>query len=280
MNIEKYVMLKNRVGRNVVIRYMYKPIIALKEFYVSKRYYSKHDEERILSFRKKYSGKRCFIIGNGPSLSVEDLEILKGEYSFATNRIYNIFLKTSWRPSFYVCVDPIQLSENKEDIDEMQGAKKFISCRSNLKGENIYKIFDKRYYVVNPYKEYEVKFSDKLEKNVVTHSTVTYVAIELAIYMGFSEIILLGVDHNFKVMTDNNNKIVINNKIEKNHFSDQKESSANIVFDSNGANRDFKAAYDYAIMNGIHIYNATRGGHLEIFERKNFEEVFKDDARR
>ena len=56
-------------------------------------------------FKDLYQGKRCFIIGNGPSLKADDLDCLKNEYTFAANRIYEILDKTDWRPWAYVVVD-------------------------------------------------------------------------------------------------------------------------------------------------------------------------------
>lgn len=279
MNVEKYIILKHKLGERLILRYMYLPLIFIKEFYVSHILYSVDDKCKLRKFKDKYKGKRCFIVGNGPSLSEKDLELIKNEYSFATNRIYNIFQKTTWRPSFYVCVDPIQLSVNKSDIESksMSNTVKFISCRANIGGVNCYKINDKRYYVINPYRDYKVKFSTNIDKFVITHSTVVYVAMQLALYMGFDEIVLLGLDHNFKVMTDKNNKIVINDKVSKNHFSEQKESDQNIVFDANGANRDYEAFKLVANQKNIKIINATRGGFLELFQRKCLEEVIGID---
>lgn len=261
------------MGESLILRYAYFPIITIKEFCVSHAYYKQDDKDRIKTFKNRYKGKRCFIVGNGPSLNSTDLDLIRDEYTFATNRIYNIFGKTEWRPSFYVCVDPIQLIENKDDIKSMTNTIKFISCRANLTGENCYKINDKRYYVINPYKDYKVKFSRDADRYITTHSTVTYVAMQLAIYMGFEEIILLGIDHTFKVMTDSNNRIRINEKINKNHFADQKESNQYIVFDANGANRDYEAVRNIANSRNITIINATRGGNLEVFKRQKLEEV-------
>ena len=48
---------------------------------------------------------RAFFIGNGPSLVPEDLDRLKGEVTFACNRINLIYPKTRWRPSHYIFVD-------------------------------------------------------------------------------------------------------------------------------------------------------------------------------
>ena len=55
--------------------------------------------------KDKYKGQRCFIIGNGPSLTVSDLESLKDEVTFASNRIFKIFDETDWRPDYYGVFD-------------------------------------------------------------------------------------------------------------------------------------------------------------------------------
>ena len=55
--------------------------------------------------KDKYKGKRCFIIGNGPSLTKADLEMLQNEITFATNKIYQIFPQTNWRPTYYGMLD-------------------------------------------------------------------------------------------------------------------------------------------------------------------------------
>lgn len=57
------------------------------------------------SVKDAYKGKRCFVIGTGPSLTKEDLELLKGEVTFASNRIFKIFNETDWRPTFYGIFD-------------------------------------------------------------------------------------------------------------------------------------------------------------------------------
>ncbi len=36
----------------------------------------------------------------------------------------------------------------------------------------------------------------------------------------------------------------------------------------------YKSAGNYADIHGIKIYNATRGGKLEVFERVNFDSLF------
>ena len=40
------------------------------------------------AFKGKYKNKRCFILGNGPSLKQLDFSILKDEYTFTVNQLF------------------------------------------------------------------------------------------------------------------------------------------------------------------------------------------------
>ena len=45
---------------------------------------------RFTRLHNVHRGQRCFIVGNGPSLNQTDLSLLRGEYTFTTNRAYLI----------------------------------------------------------------------------------------------------------------------------------------------------------------------------------------------
>lgn len=47
-----------------------------------------------------------------------------------------------------------------------------------------------------------------------------------------------------------------------------------VVFPLDFATMTFEKAREYADGHGIKIYNATRGGKLEVFERVNFDKLF------
>ena len=82
--------------------------------------------------------------------------------------------------------------------------------------------------------------------------------------MGFTEIYLLGVDCNYLMNSRNN------------HFvEDEKEDKEDHKVDSMLLN--YKSAKNYADANGIKIFNATRGGALEVFERVNFDQLFRTE---
>ena len=81
---------------------------------------------RIMELKGSHKGERCFIIGTGPSLTVEDLNLLKNETTFATNRIYEVFDKTDWRPTYYVNQDHTLIRTFTNQIKSVTATYKFV----------------------------------------------------------------------------------------------------------------------------------------------------------
>ena len=82
----------------------------------NQNYFIQHRSEyEIEKFRNIHESEDCFIIGNGPSLRPEDLDKIHelGYCSFASNKIYNIFKSTKWRPTYVTVSDP-QFIRNKK----------------------------------------------------------------------------------------------------------------------------------------------------------------------
>ena len=70
-----------------LIRFLFLPFMDIKMLWAHKRYMRSPDSWYLKTLKGIHIGKRCFIIGNGPSLRVEDLEKIKDEYTFAANRM-------------------------------------------------------------------------------------------------------------------------------------------------------------------------------------------------
>lgn len=66
------------------------------------------------SIKESKKGKRCFIIGNGPSLNAKDLDKLVNEDTFGVNEIHRLFSKTLWRPTYYIIIDRYSKSSPEE----------------------------------------------------------------------------------------------------------------------------------------------------------------------
>ena len=77
--------------------------------------------KRLATYKNRYKGQRCFLVGNGPSLKAEDLTRLHqaGEITFAFNRVYNIFEDTPWRPTFYISQDEKMLAGSADMVSAL-----------------------------------------------------------------------------------------------------------------------------------------------------------------
>lgn len=234
-------------------------------------------EGRVLQrLNEIHRGKRCFIIGNGPSLKAEDLTRLyeTGEISFAFNRIFHIFKDTPWRPTYYISQDEKMLAGSIAEVNAIEAKHKFIPI-------------EMRYYYgidldsITPFhisSKNEVStpgFSEDIVKGVENSMTVVYTAIQFAVYMGIKEIYFIGVDHHFHTSINAQGEIVID-PTAKDYFSDAYNEDKKDLYIPNTdlSTLTFIAAKRYADAHGIKIYNATRGGKLEVFERKDFNSVF------
>lgn len=198
--------------------------------------------------------KRCFIVATGPSLFRKDLDILSRneEFTISMNRIYNI--EPIWHPDIYVVTDSVLMEEDASKIRGYDAPQKIYSD-ANLPPDDGMVI-----HCVLSSPEKKPKFSEDVAQKVYGGVTVTYSCIQLAVYLGFKEIYLLGVDCNY-------------GKNQKNHFYnvDINDSHAHYV---DGMILAYEAAKEYADAHGIKIFNATRGGKLEVFERVDFDSLF------
>ena len=253
-----------------------------------KAYLNSGYPEQIRKYRNRYNGKRCFIIGNGPSLTAADLDKLKGEFCFAANRIWLMYDKTTWRPAFYMCQDWNMIRGEKDRIREDPGPV-FLGYdglyKFGLQFDNaIAYLCDKRPCTK---RENPMPFSIDCDQYVVDGTTVTYSSIQLAAYMGFSEIYLLGVDNSFQYTMDKNRKITRDESVKETYFDSrykevfnqfgQGKNKAFGVNDPEMCHMIYTTARNACEKLNIKIYNATRGGKLEVFERINLDAITGDN---
>lgn len=232
----------------------------------------------IAKLKDKYKGKRCFLVGNGPSLRAEDLSLLKenNEITFGFNRIYNIFEDTAWRPTFYISQDEKMLAGCVDVVSNMQLENKFIPIQMdwyfNLKVSGAVNFNIVSQVSENPS---EFLFSDDASKCLYNSGTGMYTAVQLAAYMGFKEIYFIGVDHHFHTSINNKGEIVVDNTV-KDYFTDKYNEDKDNLFIPNTekSTLTYIAMKKHCDMRNISVYNATRGGKLEVFKRVNFDELF------
>ena len=275
------VFRNNKIARTVLY-----PLNVAHRKTQLKKYERSTDSEYIRSLHDLHNGKRCFVIGNGPSLTPQDLDRIQNEFSFATNKIYHIFDKTAWRPTYYVCTDNNVIAEEMGNIKSIGDYPKFINFHAAKygrdKNSNIWYICTKGKFHVDPYKPQSSELSEDVSKYVAWVHTVTVTAIELAIYMGFKEIYLLGVDHSYANMVDSKGKIHRDSTVKADYFAGMKgtgsETGNRAVFGNIDAmNYSYELARRFAEQKGVKIFNVTRGGKLEVFERVDFDKLMEQE---
>lgn len=272
-NIESKIILG--VKDIKLIRALVFPFANISRKVSLRKYRNSIEADAVKKLKNKYNGKRCFILGNGPSLTLEDLELLKEEFTFGANRIFSLYDKTEWRPDVYMCVDRELLRNYHKVIEEMHVKYKFIEMYGKKyfpkKTDDTYYFYSYApfsiNYVINP------SFSKDISKGMWSGQTVTFSAMQIAVYMGFKEIYLLGVDHSYRKTIDEKGRVIINDNV-KDYSSFVGDIGLGVQY-VDGVTKAYKAARQYCEQNGVVIKNATRGGKLEIFDRVNLEDVLK-----
>lgn len=221
---------------------------------------------KIKEFHNIHAGESCFVIGNGPSLLKEDLDKIYTNHmtSFASNSIYAAYDKTLWRPDYYVITDVNGIAEINNNIDCVSNNCKYLFSRSNGRlrehANKINNIILFKYAFSES--EEQFSFSEDCSEEIYSGYTVTYAMLQLAIYMGFKTIYLLGVDHYYSKNKKNYSSLITLNNDTGFYLSDKTTLA-------------YSAAKKYADEHKIKIYNATRGGKLEVFERADFDSLFE-----
>lgn len=233
---------------------------------------------KIKKFKNMYKGKRCFIVGLGPSLTIDDVEKLKGEITFSLNDVFQLFDKTDWRPTYYLCqellsrMSPMLYDRLKENLTKNPMPQIFLPHCKYIR--RLRKEFPHTEITSLPIEidwcQYtkdnsRLPFSRKCERIISNAHTTVYSIIQLAVYMGFSEIYLLGTDCNYQVGA----RHCYDSKLEFS-FNNAKKCK----MDTEGVLKGFiKAREAVDKIDGVTIYNATRGGMLEEFPRVDLDEV-------
>ena len=233
----------------------------------------------ILALKDSRKGEKCFVIGNGPSLTAEDLNRIQdsGIPSFAMNRVFKFFPQTKWRPTYYLSEDILLLKDTIPDVEAIPSEITFIPV--NLHWYENIDVKNARYFWMDYGSELKETFGLSLDcaHAVRCRGTVTTTCIQFALYMGFTEIYLLGIDHNYSKSIDMNGNVVEDRSV-RDYFVDNYDADIKdqVVHDMRAPTLAFGDVEQLSRRLGtFRVFNATRGGKLEVFERVSFEDAVK-----
>lgn len=255
-------------------------------------------------FKDAYSGNRCFVLGNGPSLKTVDFSLLENEYVFTVNQLPKNTHFSELKSNFHFWTDSRFFHINPDKEGDME----LLRCMQNVNtGDNHPEVFFdlsavemiRNYHLDSTIKvNYlaTVKFNVKeylsskdydLASFVPDFSTVVQACICSAVYMGFKEIILLGCDQT-SILN------VINSRMENARVVDyayelspaeqirlQEVSGLSTLseeFFSQGYVLDTYTFLDlYCKKRGVKLLNATEGSLIETVKRVKLEDILNHE---
>ncbi len=228
----------------------------------------RESRRKLAALKDSRKSERCFVIGNGPSLKNTDLSKLSSDFSIGMNRIFLAADELGFRPDILVCVNDLVVEQSVEEFNNLK-MPKFFSWRAR-------KWLNMDSYTHFLYTTYtSPRFATDIGGRVWEGATVTNVCLQLAYHLGFSEVILIGVDHSFATKGTPNTTIQSEGD-DPNHFSAAYFGKGfrwqlPDLETSELAYRMARKAYE---ADGRRILDATVGGKLDIFEKVDYESLF------
>lgn len=295
MNKNKF----KRILKDIVPPLISKGIIKALDNYrfISIDKYLNRSFKSNIDFHNIHKGRRCFILGCGPSINEQNLLPLKNELCISVSQFYLHQHFAQIKPAYHMHA-PNHPPFDRTDMEKIifgqnkifenhkpicfYGHRKYehslYNCFKNL---NI--LHDPQIRFINYWHNVTINESNYLKKDLWDISkmpfqpnTVIFCAIQLAVYMGIQTIYLLGCDHDYLV--DLKRTIGIHFYNEKAGLDDNKNlkqfNSERFFEEYYTRWKRYRLMRQYADLNCMKIFNATKGGMLDVFDRIEFDKLF------
>ncbi|MFW6157939.1 MAG: 6-hydroxymethylpterin diphosphokinase MptE-like protein [Planctomycetota bacterium] len=235
-----------------------------------RRLFRKHLAE-LRRLRGAHASTRCFIIGNGPSLNKLDLPPLRREITFGTNAIFLNYDRMGFEPTYYCAYDPPLIEDRADEINALTGSTRLfpqdlVYCIKPAPGV-VYVPF--HYTAEEP----EPRFSTDAGKVVYLDASVTLMCLQLAYHFGCDPVYLIGMDHNF-TRPQKAEGAAVSQGADPDHFSSDYIGAGKRFnpYRPERVEESFRLARAAFEADGRRVFNATAGGKLEVFERRDYDD--------
>ena len=186
------------------------------------------------------------------------------------NRIYLLFDQIPFKPTYFVSINELVLKQFSDEISQLT-MPKFINWNTRAD----FDVNDKSIMFLKDTLKLTDEFSTDLTGRIFSGGTVTFVALQIAYYMGFDNVILIGVDHSFSTKGDPN-AVVVSEGDDPDHF-DPTYFGRGFRWqlpDLETSEMAYRLARLHFARAGRHILDATVGGKLDVFPKVRFEDLF------
>ena len=230
-----------------------------------------------------HQGKRCFIVGNGPSVENQNILLLKDEIKICVNQYFRHPHFKQVPPNYWIQADPYIWQKKdtylKPLLDSIESnqivTKLFFPLEGMFQPQNstYLNLYYFKYDYANKVINDEIDFCREIPHY---GQNVLLVCLMLAFYLGCNPIYIIGAENSWwawkKEDYDNRHTP---------HFYGPKSTAASDRFSFEEMQTTIhvqKFQYfqlkKYAAQHGYNIFNATVGGELNFFDRATYEDLF------
>ncbi|MFQ5924285.1 MAG: hypothetical protein ACE5M4_15730, partial [Anaerolineales bacterium] len=199
-----------------------------------------------------------------------DLSVLRSEQTISLNRGYLLYDKIGRSCPYHVVVNALVVEQWADEIEGLRNTK-FVS-------------WDRRHwfnrredilYLGGPTQKYPPRFSPDVTKDLWSGATVTFVALQVAYFLGFSKVVLIGVDHRFKTEGEPHSTVTTIGD-DLNHFDPTYFGGGTRwqLPDLETSELAYMLARFYYARDHREILDATVGGALTIFPKVDYHSLF------
>ena len=218
-----------------------------------------------------HKGERCFLLGCGPSLNQVDLSYLSNEIVMGVNGTYML---EEISLTYFVTVSYYFWKSHKENLKKLNCKRRFLPDyleeltsitptswlnHSHVSSENSY------------------KFSYEPHRKVYLGGSVIFVCLQLLLYLGFNEVIILGLDHDYgidKKALSKTGNMIKSDELKAHFSSNYYRKGENVHIDLAVMERVYELSMKAFAAVGRKIYNASPGTKLATFPIRDYLSFF------
>ena len=233
---------------------------------------------RLANLKDRHAGERCVLVANGPSLNRMDLSFLRRETCIGLNKIYLGFKKFRFYPRYYVAVNRKVVVQAAAEIRALNCVK-FISqaaAHDVLKEDALTYLIRTHACHVDAMGVQRPGFCHDIARDGVHEGwTVTHAALQIAYFLGFTQVVIIGLDHRYQYTGQPNEARVLEGA-DPNHFSPDYFGGGQTWDNPDLAHSDESYAlarreYEQA---GRRIIDATLDGACTVFDKADYRSIF------
>ncbi len=238
------------------------------------------------TLKNLHAGKRCFIVGNGPSVKTQNLTLLKDEITIVASSFFRHPDAKVIHPEYWILADPSFWEKPEElfwptlnlAVEKNVDVKLFVPTGGApfFVKVNTGPLIDLHFYHYDNTRNIQsvIDFAAGIPP---FGQNVIIICMMLAYYLGCNPIYCVGCDHDFLKLTKDDFDSSLPEHFY--HNPDQKKYSEVLTWEQwQVAMARTTYQYDqlkqYAELWGFNVYNATTGGHFNVFPRVEYESLF------